>query len=148
MVAYVLIGLAAVVLATFVVREVSRRRQTRSLRDVLDGQPIRFQTPVLIKRDSAPRWALGARGFTLVVRPGSFAVAGPGESQSWYFQANESSVEWSQESGRDWIVVTGSDSAKPVHLRLRPAQKARLWESWSALVSEGATPLTDPPLTG
>ena len=146
---FIAIGaVAAVALAILVLREVRRNKQTGSVREGMEGQPIRFQTPVHFKRDSAPDWALGAAGFSLVVRPGSIAVIGPGESQSWYFSAPESSVECSQGKRKDWIVITGTDSGSLVRLCISPTDRNCLWEAWSALVGEGAAPLSDPPLPG
>jgi hypothetical protein len=106
---------------------------------------------VKLKRDSAPGWALGAAGFTLIVRSKAFSVVGITESQSWYFTAPESTIEWEQSrtptrATKDWIVIGGTDSGKRMQLRISPTDKGRLWEAWSALVSEGAVALSDPPL--
>jgi hypothetical protein len=144
---FIAIGaLAAVVVAILVVREIRRSKQTHPIRDELAGQPIRFQTSVRFKRDPAPKWALGAAGFTLLVRPGTLAVLGPGESQSLYFSAADSTVEWCESGRRDWIVIAGTDSGNPVGVWIRPTDRTRLWDAWSALVLEGAAPLSEPPL--
>jgi hypothetical protein len=150
-VGYVIVAGVVVVLGVFVTREVLRRRETSIVRDEEKTQPARFSTPVKFKRDSAPGWALGAAGFTLIVRSKAFSVVGPGESQSWYFTAAESTVE--RESSRtptgatkEWIVIEGTDSGKRIRLRISPTDRRRLWEAWSALVTEGAVALSDPPL--
>jgi hypothetical protein len=103
---------------------------------------------VHIKRDSSPKWALGAAGFKLVVRPGTISVLGPGESQFWYFSGPESSVEWVHEGTKEWIVIAGTESGHQARIWVSPIDRNRLWEVWSALVSENATPLTEPPLPG
>ena len=145
--AYVIVAIAVVVFGVIGFRGFFRSRQTRSQRRRESAEPARLVAPVSLKRDSARGWWRGARGFTLIVTDKAFAIAGPGESQSWYFAAPESTMRWEQtETTNDWIVLEGTDSGKRVRLHISPAEKGRLWETWSALVSEGVVPLTDPPL--
>ena len=149
MVVGILIFVAAFAGITFmIVREVRSARNPRPNRDAQDGLPVRFRCSVYYKRDAGPSWALGAVGFDLVVRRGSFAVLGPGECASWYLSATPSTVEWCSPTrrGPDWIILGGNEQGNPVRLWLRPHDSHSLWDIWSALVSEGAEPLTDPPL--
>jgi len=153
LVGYVIAAVAFVALGVGVAYELRQNRRNRPIWDKEGAEPIRFSTPVLLKREPARSWAGGARGFTLIVRNEAFTVAGPGEAVSWHFTAPDSTVEWVQNripirAMQEWIVVEGTDSASGEHVRLSisPTDVDRLWDAWSALVSEGAVPLSDPPL--
>jgi hypothetical protein len=56
---YVIIAVAAIALAVVIIREVVRSRRTEPIRDKQEAEPIRFSTPVTLKRDSAPRCRAG-----------------------------------------------------------------------------------------
>jgi hypothetical protein len=146
-------AVAFVALGVVITLELRLNRRNRPIWDKEEAEPIRFSTAVLLKREPALRWALGARGSTLIVRSKAFSVAGPGESVSWHFNAPDSTIEWVQSrigfrAKQEWIAIEGTDVAtdKQVRLSISPTDIDRLWDTWSALVSEGIVPLSDPPL--
>jgi hypothetical protein len=142
-VSLLIVVLAFAALALVVGTEVVRSRRPRSNRDAQAELPTRFETAVRFKRGAAPSWHLGAVGFTLIVRPGAFSVVGPGEGVSSYFTASDATITYYQ-SG-NWIAIEGTESGKRVGLQVTPVDKSRIWEAWSALVTEGAVAQSDPP---
>ena len=150
MVGYVIIIVFFAVLVAVIINEVRRSRSPRPGRDASGGLPVRYRAPVFFKRDRAPTWALGALGFELFVKDGLIAVIGPGEGASSYLVARDTTIERCNPTNRspEWIVLTGKEDGKPVRVWIRPRDGGSLWEMWSAIVSEGTEPLTDPPLMG
>jgi hypothetical protein len=152
--AYFIGGWVVVVFSVVAIREFRRRRLLRPLRDAQEGDPVLLRTSVTLKLDpsvlAAPRWALGAAGFVLTVRPNAFSVVGPGPTQSWYFKASDATIQADRTRTpwgtlRDWIVVSATDLGKPVRLSISPFPKNHVGDAWSALVTAGVTPLSDPP---
>jgi hypothetical protein len=146
--AYVVVAVAFFALLAFAGREILRRRLIRPIRESQEGSPVSFQTPILVKRATAPRWALGSRVFNLVVSPKVVAVLGPIGLQSWYLSAPQSTVELDRSGKTEWLILSGPEAGKPMEIWLRPTESGQLWGTWSALVSEGVEPLTEPPMLG
>jgi len=150
-----LIGIwVAIVFGTLAVREIRRRRRLRPLRASQETEDIVYRTPVNLKLDPkrlwAPKWALGAAGFVLVIRTSSFQILGPGASNSWFFNASDATIEgdprrtpWG--STRDWIRIDAKEAEKPVSLSISPLPKTRFNEAWDALVSAGVHQRSGPP---
>jgi hypothetical protein len=144
--AYAIVAVAFFALFAFAGREILRRRQNRPIRETQEVSSVTFQTPILVKRATAPRWALGSRVFNLVVSPKVVAVLGPIGLQSWYFSAPQSTIQLDRSGKIEWLILSGPDAGKPMEIWLRPTDSGQLWGAWSALVSEGVEPLTEPPL--
>jgi hypothetical protein len=144
----------AIVFVAVAVREIRRRRRLRPLRTSQETEDVVYRTAVTLKLDRsvlwAPKWALGAAGFVLVVRTGSVQILGPGASNSWYFEASDVTVEaersrtpWGRTKG--WIRIEAPDSNQPVRLSISPFPKPHVVEAWNALLSSGAQARSGPP---
>ena len=116
-------AVAFVALGVAITLELRLNRRNRPIWDKEEAEPIRFSTAVLLKREPALRWALGARGSTLIVRSKAFSVAGAGESVSWHFNAPDSTIEWVQSrigfrAKQEWIAIaiqTVREARRSVH---------------------------------
>jgi len=143
---YVALGLVVSVVALFVVTEVARFGRIRPLRDAQRAETVRFQAPLLWKRDPSagtPRWALGAAGFKLIVRQAMFAIVGISPSQSRYLQASRARMRVEQAKGPtgavDWLVLSAIDADRPVRFWIRPGVPSATVRSRFPLAYVGTT---------
>ena len=139
--AWIIGAVFVVVFAGVAVQQIRRRRGVRTQRELQESEPLISSSAVLVKRESAPRWALGARGFRLNVRASSFAVIGIA-SQSWYFRSSETTIGRQRSKSllgwREWITVSGFDGEEGVTIWMRPSNGSAVDDIWDPLIRSGA----------
>lgn len=145
------VGLAFGVTA---LREVRRWWVDRPVRLAQREQKVLYRTPLLVKLDRSvlpsPNWALGARGFRLIVRTACLQIVGIGPGQSWYLDATHTTMAADEAptplaSAQHWILINSVTRDRPLNLAIRPTSKTRLREVWDALLSAGVRATSAPP---